>query len=170
MGADRARQVRLGRDRRPALARPPAGVSPAATGEVFLSKSRPRWTTDPSGTTVELMSRSCLTSGGAGSTGATFAIEWTARASARLAGELDLAALEAIRREPIERDEEVELECSQLTFIDASGLRLLLAADRGCESRGGKVAIVNPAQCVTRLLALTGLDDVLTVRRTTSSR
>jgi len=89
--------------------------------------------------------------------------------SVLLSGELDLAAFRAIRRRLTALDGDVELDCSGLTFIDASGLRLFVAVHQACVGRGAKLAIVNPAQCVTRLLALTGLDAMLTVRRVGSS-
>jgi anti-anti-sigma factor len=90
--------------------------------------------------------------------------------SARLSGELDLAAVADVGRRLLEVDGDVELECSELTFIDAAGLRLLVAIHRRCDDRGATLAIVNPARCVVRLLALTGLDGVLTVRQATVTR
>jgi len=99
-----------------------------------------------------------------------FDIAWNTPTSARLSGELDLAAVAAVGRRVLEVDGDLELECSGLTFIDASGLRLLVAIHRGCEGRGGQLAIVNPARCVLRLLTLTGLDGVLTVRQANVAR
>jgi anti-sigma B factor antagonist len=56
---------------------------------------------------------------------------------------------------------DVELDCSGLTFLDASGLRVILAAHRACQARDAMLTIVDPSRCVVRLLALTGLDAVL---------
>ena len=91
-------------------------------------------------------------------------------ATLALAGELDLAAVPAVRDRLCGLGGDVDLDCSGLTFIDASGLRLFVAVHHGCERRGAKMVIVNPAQCVLRLLAVTGLDSVLTVRRVSSTR
>ena len=79
----------------------------------------------------------------------------------RLAGELDLAGVAGVRERLAATDGDIELDCSELTFIDASGLSVLVAAHRLCEARGAKLTIVDPSPCVTRLLALTGLDSVL---------
>jgi len=64
---------------------------------------------------------------------------------------------------------DVELDCSGLTFLDASGLRVLVAAHRDCQARGAMLTIVDPARCVVRLLASTGLDAVLGGRAESSA-
>jgi anti-sigma B factor antagonist len=88
----------------------------------------------------------------------------------RVSGELDLAAVPALRHRLCTLDGDVHLECSGLTFIDASGVRLFVAIHQACERRGAKLVLVNPARCLTRLLALTRLDAVLTVRGVSSTR
>jgi anti-anti-sigma factor len=117
------------------------------------------------------MSRSCPIVAGrtSDSTDIAFDIAWSGPGSARLSGEFDLAAV-VVGRGLLDVDGDVELECSGLTFIDASGLRLLVAVHRRCDDRGGTLAIVDPAPCVVRLLALTGLDSVLTVRQADVTR
>jgi anti-anti-sigma factor len=91
-------------------------------------------------------------------------------ASLRLSGEVDSAVAPAIRHQLCSPAGDVELDCSGLTFIDASGLSLFVAVHRACEGRGAKLVLVNPARCVTRLLALMGVDAALTVRRVSSTR
>lgn len=83
-----------------------------------------------------------------------------------LAGELDLAsaaALEAHLHEPSTVDRDLVMDLSQLRFIDASGLRLLLAARRGADRRGRRFAVAHTSPSLDRLLALTGAADALGV-------
>ena len=47
-----------------------------------------------------------------------------------LTGELDMAGVPDVRVRLVAMSEDVELDCSGLTFIDASGLRVLVAAHR----------------------------------------
>ncbi|RPI11998.1 MAG: anti-sigma factor antagonist [Actinobacteria bacterium] len=72
-----------------------------------------------------------------------------------------MAGVPDVRVRLLAMSEDVELDCSGLTFIDASGLRVLVAAHCDCEARGAMLTIVDPSKCVVRLLALTGLDAVL---------
>jgi anti-sigma B factor antagonist len=78
-----------------------------------------------------------------------------------LVGELDLARVGEVRARLVATQGDVELDCSGLTFIDASGLSVLVAGHRLCEARGATLTIVDPSPCVARLLALTGLDSIL---------
>ena len=79
----------------------------------------------------------------------------------RLVGELDIAAVPTLRDRLADAVGDIELDCGGLTFVDAAGLRLLVALHQACECRGSKLAIVNPSRCVVRLLALTGADALL---------
>jgi anti-anti-sigma factor len=65
---------------------------------------------------------------------------------------------------------DVELDCSGLTFLDAAGLGVLLAAHRDCQARDAMLTIVDPSPRVAWLLALTGLDGVLVGRAESSGR
>jgi anti-anti-sigma factor len=81
-----------------------------------------------------------------------------------LAGELDVASVDKVWALLDGRDDDVELDCAGLTFIDAAGLRLFVALHAVCQARGAKLSIVSPSRCVVRLLELTGLDGALDVR------
>jgi len=83
--------------------------------------------------------------------------------SFRLRGELDVAEVAGAAARLVPSGGYVELDCSGLTFIDASGLRLLMAVDQACRRGGGRLRIVNPSRCVIRLLELTGADATLGV-------
>jgi anti-sigma B factor antagonist len=89
--------------------------------------------------------------------------------SVRLMGELDIAGVQQVSARLEEGNRDVELDCAGLTFIDASGLGLFLTAQAACHERGGELFIVSPSRCVVRLLELTGLENVLTVRHGTSA-
>jgi anti-anti-sigma factor len=81
-----------------------------------------------------------------------------------LQGELDLASIgiadAAIAEAAGKAYEEVIFDCSELTFLDSSGIRTLLAAR---ERWGGRVAVINPHRIVEKALAVTGLVEVLNV-------
>jgi anti-sigma B factor antagonist len=56
----------------------------------------------------------------------------------------------------------VVLVLAGLGFIDSSGLRVLIAADRDLTERGGTLVLRSPSDTVRRLLEITGLLDHLT--------
>jgi phospholipid transport system transporter-binding protein len=87
-----------------------------------------------------------------------------------LGGELDVAAIPELR-DRLNRVEEgdVTLDCSALTFLDSSGLALLVALYHARRARGAELVIVNPSRCVTRVLELTGLSILLAVPSTRSA-
>ena len=88
----------------------------------------------------------------------------------RLEGELDVAAASDIEAWLSARANPAEIDCSGLTFIDAAGLAVLLQLHAGCTARGARLALVDPPRCLTRVLELTGLEDVFDVRLTGPSR
>jgi anti-anti-sigma factor len=89
----------------------------------------------------------------------------------RLIGELDLAAVPALQAGLAELDgRDVVLDCSELTFIDCTGLGALVAAHHGCAGAGSRLTLVAPSGCLTRLLELTGVDGLLPVRAANSER
>jgi len=82
-----------------------------------------------------------------------------------LSGELDLAVaagLEAtIRGLCGEGVSGIELDLSQLTFMDSSGLRVVLGAQALCAEHGCDFLVTPGRGQVQRLLELTGTTDVL---------
>ncbi len=76
-------------------------------------------------------------------------------------GELDLATAPELGRCLAEVDRAVsavEVDLGQVSFLDACGLRCLLAgeADFNCDG-GPRLVLANPSRPVERLFALTGL-------------
>jgi anti-sigma B factor antagonist len=99
----------------------------------------------------------------------TFVAEQAGLGSLRLLGELDAAGVPEVWARLVGVDEDVELDCAGLTFIDASGVGLFVTVHAACEARGAKLSIVNPSRCVIRLVELTGLDAMLDVRAASSA-
>ena len=82
----------------------------------------------------------------------------------RLVGELDIATGPALRAALDEMDgNDIVLDCSGLTFIDCSGLRVLVETHHRCATDGFNLTVRAPSRCLTRLLELTGLDGFFSV-------
>ena len=82
-----------------------------------------------------------------------------------LRGELDVASSAALER-AIEQDgvyERLVIDLSELEFIDSTGLSVLVAAHQQAVADGREFCVVQGPAQVQRLLALTGLEQRLTV-------
>ena len=55
------------------------------------------------------------------------------------------------------------IDCTDLTFIDSTGLSALVSANREANLQFGSVIIRNPSPIVVRLLEVTGLDHSLII-------
>ncbi len=79
----------------------------------------------------------------------------------RLSGEVDLntaqsmrdAALDAMRR----HGTNLRIDLSGVTFLDSTGLEVLLATRRRATLEGGQLHLVDPTQAVMRVLEVTGI-------------
>jgi anti-sigma B factor antagonist len=84
-----------------------------------------------------------------------------------LEGELDIAttprADAELRRVEQNGARVIVLDLRQLTFMDSTGLRLLVAADARARDAGHRLAIVRGPPAVHRVLEITGLDAKLDV-------
>jgi anti-anti-sigma factor len=80
-------------------------------------------------------------------------------------GELDIAgaqeAEEALRQAEADRAGALTIDLRGLTFMDSTGLRLLVAADRRANETGRALRIVRGPDPIQRVLELTGLGDKL---------
>ena len=81
-----------------------------------------------------------------------------------LCGELDKAMAPSVRTQFAGVDGDVTLDCAGLTFMDSAGVNLFVEIHHACIARGAKLTVVNAPHCVTRLLALTGVDRLFDVR------
>jgi anti-anti-sigma factor len=82
-----------------------------------------------------------------------------------LRGEVDLAAVEQIQPDlmgVIAHDRHhLLVDCSALTFIDSSGIAMLLEADRELEADGRHLLIVNVPEVSRRVFEVLGLTKLL---------
>ena len=88
-------------------------------------------------------------------------------ATARLVGELDLFTAPCLRDGLCELFDDgvrtVELDLSELDFIDSTGLAELVLALKRHRQRGGDVVLCRPSPSTARVLEIAGLDQVFTV-------
>lgn len=85
-----------------------------------------------------------------------------------LSGELDIAGVraveEAVARALDGRAATLELDLSQLSFLDSSGLRAILDVRDRARERDVALALVPGGPAVQRVFQITGLDEVLPFR------
>ena len=85
------------------------------------------------------------------------------RAVLTVRGELDAYSApgleDQISRLVAEQVNEVVLDLAQTGFLDSSGLRAILTAQRRLGENGGGMRLRAPSEPVTRLLEITGLSD-----------
>lgn len=97
-------------------------------------------------------------------------VERSGRTVLLLAGELDVASAPALRRHLVEvlADGPVDLvaDLSGVSFIDSSGLGILVGGVRRTRARGGDLVLCGLEGNVRDVVELTGLDRAFTVRAT----
>ncbi len=81
----------------------------------------------------------------------------------QLRGELDLSTVGKVEEE-LKRAESggpplVVLDLSQLTFLDSTGLRLVITADDRAREAGRRLAVVKGPETVQRVFSITRLDE-----------
>lgn len=92
----------------------------------------------------------------------------TERSRVALIGELDLASaphlqqvLDGLRRDGFP---EIVLDLARLDFLSATGLEVFVHADEQLRATGGRLILTRPGPRARRVLAITELDTVLTIR------
>jgi anti-sigma B factor antagonist len=87
------------------------------------------------------------------------------RVVVKLEGELDMANApllqSAIESEQLTAAKIVVLDLQGLTFLDSTGLRVVLSAREQCWRRGQEFAVTPGSQQVQRLLSVTGVGEHL---------
>ena len=85
----------------------------------------------------------------------------------RVRGELDLATVDLLQREIDQTftasSPHLILDCRELTFVDSTGMSLMLMVHREVGRDGTRFAVVPGDGAVRTLLGLTGLDQHLTM-------
>jgi anti-sigma B factor antagonist len=84
-----------------------------------------------------------------------------------LGGELDIASARQVEQE-LERIEQqgpatVILDLRQLTFMDSTGLRILVAADGRAREQGRRLVVVRGPEAVQRIFHMTRIDERLEI-------
>lgn len=94
-----------------------------------------------------------------------------ARIVLTVAGEIDLATAPQLQMRVAEVNaaEHLILDMSGVTFMDSTGLRVVIGAHERAREAGGRFALVAPDGPVTKLLAITGVDAWLDVFATQAS-
>ncbi len=84
-----------------------------------------------------------------------------------LTGELDLSTVEMVEQELTRVEglgpEVVVLDLSCLTFLDSSGLRLIVGADQRARRESRRFAVVRGPDTVQRVFSITHLDEQLDI-------
>ena len=60
----------------------------------------------------------------------------------------------------------IEVDLSQTTFVDSSGLGALIALHKTAASRQGRLLLLNPQPSIRQIIQLTRLDGVLEIAKT----
>jgi anti-anti-sigma factor len=88
-----------------------------------------------------------------------------------LAGELDMATAPSLRECLEQMDDRwrtVVLDLAGLTFLDSSGIALLISTEAAFRPDYRTLTIRNPISAVLRILEITGLTEVIPVEGTAS--
>ena len=88
------------------------------------------------------------------------------KATIAIEGKLSVATspeLEAAVRGLPQEVANIEMELSKLEYISSAGLRVLVATEKLCASRGGKMLLLHPIDEVMEVFDMTGLADVFTI-------
>lgn len=81
-----------------------------------------------------------------------------------LDGEIDAHTVPELERElevRLHEQDTIHLNVAKVTFMDSSGLRLLISTTTDCRSRGGDLIVEAPTPIVRRLIEISGLADHL---------
>lgn len=93
--------------------------------------------------------------------------EGGSRTVVRLVGEADvttLALAEVLGTEAAKKPRLLQVDISGLTFIDSAALNQIVRAHRKLRADGGLLELVGPSRAVARILELSAIDQVVSVR------
>nr|WP_320026673.1 STAS domain-containing protein [uncultured Acetobacterium sp.] len=82
-------------------------------------------------------------------------------------GEIDIYSIEKFR-ETIENQiktqvPEIILDCSELSYMDSTGMGVLIELRNKTKEMGQKIVMMNPRPNIKKLLTLTGVDKIIEV-------
>ncbi|AWW26470.1 STAS domain-containing protein [Acetobacterium sp. KB-1] len=82
-------------------------------------------------------------------------------------GEIDIYSIEKFR-ESIEREiktkaTEIILDCSELSYMDSTGMGVLIELRNKSKEMGQRIIMMNPRPNIKKLLSLTGVDKIIEI-------
>jgi anti-anti-sigma factor len=85
-----------------------------------------------------------------------------------LSGEMDLSNAGEVERELLHAEatdaRTIVVDLSELTFMDSTGIRLLIAADARSRADSCRLSLIRPPAAVARVLCIAGVDELLPFR------
>jgi anti-anti-sigma factor len=82
-----------------------------------------------------------------------------------LSGEMDLSNAGEVERELMHAEatdaRTIVVDLSELSFMDSTGIRLLIAADARSRADSRRLSLTRPPAAVTRVLCIAGVDELL---------
>jgi anti-anti-sigma factor len=84
----------------------------------------------------------------------------------QLVGELDISSAPALRQQLLDilaSDSDVIVDLSGLTFMDSSGISVLILAHKQARDQSQKMTLRHPTGPVAKVLAVSGTDQVFTI-------
>ena len=85
----------------------------------------------------------------------------------RVSGEIDLYTAPALRDAALAALRQhgtcLRVDLGKVTFMDSTGIEVLLATRRRAELEGGSLTLLSPTQAVRRVIEVTGLDKLFTI-------
>ncbi len=89
-----------------------------------------------------------------------------------LTGEIDIYSAPGFKEELYriigESQQNVVLECSELSYIDSTGLGILVGALKRLKEQNRSIVVRNPKTSVRKLFKITGLDKVFIIEEAKS--
>ncbi|MEU3342221.1 STAS domain-containing protein [Streptomyces sp. NPDC006668] len=83
-----------------------------------------------------------------------------------LAGEIDHDTGPILRQALSDADPRIVVDLSQVTFMDSTGINILIAAHNALAQAGGWLRLAAPTRTVLRTLQIVGVDAVIDCRET----
>lgn len=89
----------------------------------------------------------------------------------RVCGDLDMDSAPSLGTalEPL-LDRRVEMDLANVTFIDSSGVNILLSYHERCQAAGGRLIVLHPSKAVRQVLQLLGVDRLLADQHRTNGK
>lgn len=94
-------------------------------------------------------------------------IEMEKTSMVSIKGEIDIYSIEKLR-EIIEEKirtqaPEIILDCSELSYMDSTGMGVLIELRNKTKEMGQKIIMINPRPNIKKLLSLTGVDKIIEI-------